>query len=62
MKRIFLGCRRTSKAVSGSWLGNSFRSVSYTHLDVYKRQGFALTKEEIYKRDKIMEQFKNMML
>ncbi len=25
MKRIFLGCRRTSKAVSGSWLGNSFR-------------------------------------
>ena len=24
--------------------------------------GFALTKEEIYKRDKIMEQFKNMML
>ena len=27
-----------------------------------KYMGFALTKEEIYKRDKIMEQFKNMML
>ena len=24
--------------------------------------GFALNKEEAYKRDKIMEQFKNMML
>lgn len=27
-----------------------------------KYMGFALNKEEAYKRDKIMEQFKNMML
>lgn len=27
-----------------------------------KYMGFALTKEEAYRRDKIMEQFKNMML
>jgi len=27
-----------------------------------KYMGFSLTKEEMYKRDKIMEQFKNLML
>ena len=30
--------------------------------DACKYMGFALNKEEAYKRDKIMEQFKNMML
>ena len=40
-----------------------WRTISILKNDhACKYMGFALNKEEAYKRDKIMEQFKNMML